>query len=139
MKYFIFIFFLFFSTNSFAIENNNLINGKKLYLEKNYEEAKIEFQKSIVKNPKSSESYLYLSKIFNKIKDFKEEEKNLKTTLLLDPKNKEALYLIINFYAKEGDFNKALAKYELFKKICDNCKDLQKIQSLIEKLKINDK
>lgn len=115
------------------------MNGKKLYLEKNYEEAKIEFQKSIVKNPKSSESYLYLSKIFNKIKDLNEEEKNLKTTLLLDPKNKEALYLIINFYAKQGDFNQALAKYELFKKICNNCKDLQKIQSLIEKLKINDK
>jgi len=98
MKYSIAIIFIFFSINSLAVENNNLIKGKKLYLEKKYSDAKIEFEKSIVFNPKNTESYLYLSKIFNQLKDLNEEEKNLKSALLLEPQNDEALYLIINLY-----------------------------------------
>ena len=139
MKYLIVIIFIFLSINSFAVENTNLIKGKKLYLEKKYNDAKIEFEKSIVFNPKNIESYLYISKIFNQLKNLNEEEKNLKTALLLDPKNDEALYLIINLYIKEGDFKMAMEKYELFKKACNKCENIQKIQSLIEKLKINEK
>ena len=139
MKYLIFIILIFFNINSLAVENPNLIKGKKLYLEKKYNDAKIEFEKSIVFNPKNTESYLYLSKIFNQLKNLNEEEKNLKTTLLLEPQNEEALYLIINLYIQEGDFKAALTKYELLKKNCINCENLKKAESLIEKSKINDK
>ena len=52
MKYLIFIILIFFNINSLAVENPNLIKGKKLYLEKKYNDAKIEFEKSIVFNPK---------------------------------------------------------------------------------------
>ena len=139
MKYLIIIILIFLSINSLAVENTNLINGKKLYLEKKYNDAKIEFEKSIVFNPKNTESYLYLSKIFNQLKNLKEEEKNLKTALLLEPKNEEALYLIINLYIQEGDFKEALTKYELLRKTCNNCENLKKAERLIEKSKINDK
>ena len=139
MKYLIFIILIFFNINSLAVENPNLIKGKKLYLEKKYNDAKIEFEKSIVFNPKNTESYLYLSKIFHQLKNLNEEEKNLKTALLLEPQNEEALYLIINLYIQEGDFKKALTKYELLKKTCINCENLKKAESLIEKSKINDK
>jgi tetratricopeptide (TPR) repeat protein len=139
MKYLIFIILIFFNINSLAVENPNLIKGKKLYLEKKYNDAKIEFEKSIVFNPKNTESYLYLSKIFNQLKNLNEEEKNLKTTLLLEPQNEEALYLIINLYIQEGDFKAALTKYELLKKTCINCENFKKAESLIEKSKINDK
>ena len=139
MKYLIFIILIFFNINSLAVENPNLIKGKKLYLEKKYNDAKIEFEKSIVFNPKNTESYLYLSKIFHQLKNLNEEEKNLKTTLLLEPQNEEALYLIINLYIQEGDFKEALTKYELLRKTCNNCENLKKAESLIEKSKINDK
>ena len=139
MKYLIFIIFIFFGINSLAIENTNLIKGKKLYLEKKYNDAKIEFEKSIVFNPKNVESYLYLSKIFNKLKNLNEEEKNLKTALLLDPQNEEALYLILNLFIQRGDFKAALTKYELLKKTCKKCKNLKKAENLVDRFKINDK
>ena len=139
MKYLILIILIFLSINSLAVENPNFIKGKKLYLEKKYNDAKIEFEKSIVFNPKKTESYLYLSKIFNQLKNLNEEEKNLKTTLLLEPQNEEALYLIINLYTLEGDFKAALTNYKLLKKTCINCENLKKAESLIKKSKINDK
>ena len=139
MKYLIFIILIFFNINSLAVENPNLIKGKKLYLEKKYNDAKIEFEKSIVFNPKNTESYLYLSKIFNQLKNLNEEEKNLKTTLLLEPQNEEALYLIINLYIQEGDFKAVITNYELLKKTCNNCENFKKAKNLIDKLKINDK
>ena len=45
-----------------------------------------------MRNPKSVNSYLYLSKIFEKEKNLELEEMNLNTVLLLNPKNEEAIY-----------------------------------------------
>ncbi len=44
-------------------------DGKKLFDKKNYKDSKFYFEKDIVFNPKSENSYLYLAKIFK-------EEKN---------------------------------------------------------------
>jgi len=45
--------------------------GLKLYKDKKYDEAKFLFERSIVFNPKNSNSYLYLAKIYNYKKDEK--------------------------------------------------------------------
>ena len=36
----------------------------------------------------------------------KEEEKNLDTTLLLDPSNEEAMYMLIKFKLKKSNYSK---------------------------------
>ena len=55
---------------------------------------------------KDSESYLYLAKIFKIEEDIRQEEKNIKTTLLLDPKNEEAMFLLIDMELERSNFSK---------------------------------
>ena len=49
--------------------------AKNEYDKKNYEESKFLFQRNIVFNPKNSESYLYLAKIYEVEKDQKKTKK----------------------------------------------------------------
>ena len=74
-------------TSSFAEKNNFFDEAKMLFEEEKYEESKFLFQRNIVYNPKNAESYLYLAKIFKTEENQEEEEKNLDTTLLLEPNN----------------------------------------------------
>ena len=55
------------------------------------------FHRNIVYNPKDSESYLYLAKIFKIEEDIRQEEKNIKTTLLLDPMGSKSKVVLIFF------------------------------------------
>ena len=82
--------------SSIAKENNFFNEAKKLFEEENFDESKFLFQRNIVYNPKDAKSYLFLAKIFKKEENKSEEEKNLNTTLLLEPKNEEAMYLLID-------------------------------------------
>ena len=77
-------------TNYSLAESNFFEEAKIKYDEKKYEESKFLFQRSIVFNPKDENSYLYLAKIYNFEENKKEEQKNIDTVLLLDPKNEEA-------------------------------------------------
>ena len=71
------IFGLFLNFSNLLLADNNFFEeGKKKYLEKNYDESKFLFQRSIVFNPKDANSYLYLAKIYNSENNKKEEEKN---------------------------------------------------------------
>ena len=74
------------SNNSFAKESF-FDEALKFYNDKKYEKAKFLFERSIAYNPKDSNSYLYLAKIYNHKDDEKNEEKNLETTLLIEPNN----------------------------------------------------
>ena len=65
--------------------DNLFEKAKKKFEKKDYEKSKFLFQRNIVFNPKNAESYLYLAKIFNTEENQEEEEKNLDTTLLLEP------------------------------------------------------
>ena len=57
-------------TNSFSNEVSKFFEiGKEKYAEKKFEEAKFNFQKDIVRNPKNTKSYLYLAKIFKELND----------------------------------------------------------------------
>ena len=74
-----------------AAENSFFEEGKVKFNEKKYEESKFLFQRSIVFNPKDQDSYLYLAKIYKLEDNKREEQKNINTVLLLDPKMKKQI------------------------------------------------
>ena len=134
MKYLILIFtFISFSLFAKANENNFFKEAKDLFDKEKYEDSKFLFHRNIVYNPKDSASYLYLAKIFKIEEDKRQEEKNIKTTLLLDPKNEEAMFLLIDMELERSNFSKADELSKDFRKICvDMC---QKITSIESRLK----
>ena len=123
---------LFFIENSFSQENF-FTKAKKLYESKKYEESKFLFQRDIVFNPKKANSYLFLAKIFKIEENLREEEKNLNTTLLLDPKNEEAIFLLLNIEIERSNFMKANELKQKFEKVCLNL--CTKMSLIDEKLK----
>ena len=123
---------LFLISNSYSKESF-YNDAKKLFDKEKYEESKFLFQRNIVFNPKEAASYLYLAKIFKIEENLKEEEKNLNTTLLLDPKNEEAIYLLMDIEIERSNFAKVKDLKENFEKVCS--KLCPKISSINEKLK----
>ena len=105
-------------TNSVLAESSFFEEGKKKYNEKKYKESKFLFQRSIVFNPKDIFSYLYLAKIYKSEDNEKEEQKNINTVLLLDPKNEEANYLLMEIELKKSNYSKVRELAENFSKIC---------------------
>ncbi len=134
MKYLILIFtFISFSFFAKANENNFFMEAKDLFEKEKYEESKFLFHRNIVYNPKDSVSYLYLAKIFKIEEDKRQEEKNIKTTLLLDPKNEEAMFLLIDMELERSNFSKADELSKDFKKICvDMCEKIDLIESRLK-------
>ena len=130
---FIIFFGLCFST--FAQKNNFFYEAKMLFEEGKYDESKFLFQRNIVYNPKNSESYLYLAKIFNLEENKIEQEKYINSTLLLEPKNEEAMYLLIDIELKRSNFSKVEELKKDFKKIClTMCEKLELINSRLKAL-----
>ena len=112
--------FIFLNFINFALAENSFFdNGKIKYKEKKYEESKFLFQRSIVFNPKDQDSYLYLAKIYKLEGNKIEEQKNVNTVLLLDPKNEEANYLLMEIELKKSNYSKVKELAENFSKICD--------------------
>ena len=134
MKYLILIFtFISFSLFAKANENNFFKEAKDLFDNEKYEDSKFLFHRNIVYNPKDSASYLYLAKIFKIEEDKRQEEKNIKTTLLLDPKNEEAMFLLIDMELERSNFSKADELSKDFKKICvDMCEKIGAIESRLK-------
>ena len=120
-------------TNSVFAENQIFEEGIKKYNEQNYEESKFLFQRSIVFNPKDQNSYLYLAKIYNFEENKKEEQKNIDTVLLLNPKNEEPNYLLTEIELKKSNYSKVNKLVENFSKICDKLCDKKKL--ILESLK----
>ena len=140
MRYLILILtFLLVSTVAKTNENNFFNEAKNLFDKEKYEDSKFLFQRNIVYNPKDSASYLYLAKIFKIEDDKRQEEKNIRTTLLLDPKNEEAMYLLIDMELERSNFSKADELSEDFKKICvDMCEKIASIESRLKDFEIKD-
>ena len=126
------IFSLIFINNSFSKENF-FDEAKKMFDNEKYEESKFLFQRDIVYNPKKAKSYLFLAKIFKIEENLKEEEKNLNVTLLLDPQNEEAIYLLMDIEIERSNFVRVKKLKENFEKVCS--KFCPKISSINEKLK----
>jgi len=130
--FFVILLFINFSNLIFAKENF-FEDGKKKYSEKKLEDSKFLFQRNIIFNPKDAKSYLYLAKIYNIQENEKEEEKNLNTTLLLDPNNEEATYMLINMELKKSNYAKVKDLMKTFSLICKSL--CEKNQSILESLK----
>tara|TARA_B110000483_G_scaffold64391_1_gene80172 strand:- start:910 stop:1347 length:438 start_codon:yes stop_codon:yes gene_type:complete len=119
--------------NSVHAENTFLEDGIKKYNQKKYEDSKFLFQRSIVFNPKDYNSYLYLAKIYKFEDNKKEEQKNINTVLLLDPKNEEANYLLMEIELKKSNYSKVRELAKNFKKFCIKLCDKENL--ILESLK----
>ena len=131
LKKFILIIFISLTYCITANAADNLFEeAKKKFDKKDYEKSKFLFQRNIVYNPKNAESYLYLAKIFKTEQNQEEEEKNLDTTLLLEPNNEEAIYMLIQINLDKSNFSKAnelLAKLNIVcKNFCSKKKEIEK-------------
>ena len=132
----IFIGFIF---SASAKENNFFNEAKKLFEEDKFEESKFLFQRNIVYNPKHANSYLYLAKIYKIEEDKMEEEKNINTTLLLEPRNEEAMYLLIDIELNRSNFSKAEELKNDFKSICSTlCEKITSIDSRLKEFEKKD-
>ena len=138
-KIFRFSLILYFLCNisSFSFGNENFFSrGLELFKNKKYDDARFMFERSIVFNPKDSNSYLYLAKIYNIEEDKKKEEKNLEATLLIEPDNEEAILMSMKIaleksnYSKVKDLSSSFVK--VCKKLCDENKDILESLSNIE-------
>ena len=123
---------IFISTEVYAKENF-FDEAKKKYDEKKLEDSKFLFQRNIVFNPKDAKSYLYLAKIYNSEENERKEIKYLKTTLLLEPDNEQAMYMLIDIELKKSNFSEVKKLTKNFTIICSTFCD--KTKSINERLK----
>ena len=84
------------------------------------------FERSIVFNPKDSSSYLYLAKIYNFEEDQQKEEKNLETTLLIEPNNEEAIFMLMKIALEKSNYSKVKDLSNTFLKVCNKLCDENK-------------
>ena len=114
-------------------ENNFFIEAKKKFDKKQYDDSKFLFQRNIIFNPKDEKSYLYLAKIFDFEENEGEKEKNINTVLLLNPKNEEAIYILMEIELKKSNYSKVRELAENFTKVCIKLCDNK--NSILESLK----
>ncbi len=125
--------------SAYGQKNKFFEEAKMLFEEKKYEESKFLFQRNIVYNPKDAESYLYLAKIFNLEENKTEEKKYINTTLLLQPKNEEAMYLLIDIELERSNFSKVEELKKDFEKICSiMCEKLTSINTRLKEFEKKD-
>jgi len=106
-------------SNNISYSKDNYLNeGIKLFENKKYDKAKFKFEQEIVYNPKSEQSYFYLAKIFKLKKNDNLLERNLDTTILLNPKNEDALYELILLKIKKSDFLESEKLINKFSSVC---------------------
>ena len=109
--------------------------GLKLFNDKKYEDAKFMFERSIVFNPKDSNSYLYLAKIYNQQDDKKKEEKNLDATLLIEPDNEEAILMLMKIGLEKSNYSKVKDLSKTFTIVCKNlCEENKDIQESLKNI-----
>ena len=135
LKIFLLVLFIINFSNISLSKENFYTEGVKLFNTKKYDEAKFLFERSIVLDPKHSESYLYLAKIYKEEEDKKKEEKNLETTLLIDPANEEAILMLMEIALEKTNYSKVKKLSERFTKVCKNlCKENEQILKDLENL-----
>tara|TARA_B100000900_G_C20542262_1_gene701001 strand:+ start:801 stop:1220 length:420 start_codon:yes stop_codon:yes gene_type:complete len=128
------ILFVFIQSNLLA-KSQYFEDGLSLFKKEKFEDAKFKFQQDIVYNTKSELAYLYLSKIFNKQDEKILEEQNLKTVMLLNPKNEEAVYNLALLKLNSSDYKKSKELNERLKTICINfCNRSDELKIEIENL-----
>ena len=118
-----------FAKSEFFEEGINLFNKKK------FDDAKFKFEQDLVLNPKNELSYLYLSKIFNKQEKKDLEEQNLKTVMLINPKNEEAILNLVKLKLSSSDYEGSKDLNKRLKLVCNNfCNQSDQLKIEIENL-----
>ena len=121
------LFYILLNALGISSSNENFFQeGLKFFKTKNYDDAKFMFERSIVFNPKDSNSYLYLAKIYNIEEDQNKEEKNLETTLLIEPNNEEAILMSMKIALKKSNYSKVKDLSNTFTKVCKKLCDENK-------------
>ena len=124
--------------NIFGHANSNedfFEKGLELYNNKKFDDAKFMFERSIVFNPKDSNSYLYLAKIYNQKEDQKKEEKNLDATLLIEPNNEEAILMLMKIGLEKSNYSKVKDLSKTFTQVCKKlCNENKKILETLENI-----
>ena len=125
--------FLLLLNNSYA--DDYYEQALKEFKKKDFDKAKFLFERNIVFNPKDANSYLYLAKIFQEKENKREEEKNLNTTLLLDPRNEDATLRLMDIAVEKSNYSEVKELSEKFVKICKNlCKENDRILKSLKDL-----
>ena len=124
------------SFNSTSFSKENFFNeALELFKKEKYEDARFLFERNIVFNPKDANSYLYLAKIYNIEEDQKKEEKNLETTLLIEPNNEEAILMLMKIGLEKSNFSKVKDLSKTFEKVCKKlCDENQEVIKMLENL-----
>tara|TARA_Y100000389_G_scaffold181594_1_gene197389 strand:- start:15 stop:455 length:441 start_codon:yes stop_codon:yes gene_type:complete len=133
---FILYFFVLINISNISFGNENFFDkGLELFKNKKYEEARFMFERSIVFNPKDSNSYLYLAKIYNVEEDQKKEEKNLEATLLIEPSNEEAILMSMKIALEKSNYSKVKDLSKTFNQVCKKlCEENKGILETLENI-----
>jgi len=136
---FIIIFFAALNFSSLTNCNENFYEkGLELFKNKKFDDAKFMFERSIVFNPKDSNSYLYLAKIYNHQENKKKEEKNLDATLLIEPNNEEAILMLMEIGLEKSNYSKVKDLSKTFTQVCKElCDKNKKILETLENIEPN--
>ena len=138
IKKFKFVLFFYFVINisNISVGNENFFDkGLELYKNKKYDDARFMFERSIVFNPKDSNSYLYLAKIYNVEEDQKKEEKNLEATLLIEPSNEEAILMSMKIALEKSNYSKVKDLSKTFSEVCKKlCEENKGILETLENI-----
>ena len=127
--------FSFLISGGLSKESNYLKEGIELFQKKEFDKSKILFEKDIVFDPKSEKSYLYLAKIFNNNNNDYEQEINLNSVLLLNPKNDEAIYMLALLKIEQSDYDHVKKLLDEFILVCKSfCSKKKEIQEKFEKM-----
>ena len=135
IKFFIKILIVYFSffTLNISAENKFFEEGKNLFEKKNFEKARFKFEQDIVRNPKNENSYLYLANIFKKEKKVNLQEQNLKTVILLNPKNETALFSLALLNIEKSNYSEVEKLLKTFNKVCKSiCSKSSEIQKKLK-------
>ena len=129
------ILYLFFTSIGFSGNFNYYDEGKALFDKKRFDQSKFLFEKDIVFNPKNERSYLYLAKISNQNENEQNEELNLNNVLILNPKNDEAIYMLILLRIKQSDYLEAKNLIDKFNLVCKSfCQKTSEINDKLDKI-----
>ena len=135
-----FFLYLIINISNLSFGDENFFNkGIKFYNDKKYEDARFMFERSIVFNPKDSNAYLYLAKIYNIEEAQKKEEKNSEATLLIEPNNEEAILMSMKIALKKSNYSKVKKLSKTFSKVCNKlCKENQSILETLANIEPKD-
>ena len=127
------IFYFLINTFNFSLSSENFFNkGLELFKKEKFEDARFMFERSIVFNPKDSNSYLYLAKIYNLEEDRLKEEKNLNAALLIEPNNEEAILMLMKIGLEKTNYSKVKDLSKKFEEVCKKlCKENNSIMETL--------